>query len=365
MKDLTNREILIWLNALNISSRNIDKIMAQVPDLKTILTMKSSELYKLKGIRNNIIEKIIEYRKPDYIYGQISKLRENKIDAITILDKDYPESFYHIYDSPKVIYKKGSIEDGDKLAIGLVGSRRSTQYGQWATEKFVEELVKLDVTIISGLAMGIDAVAHRAALAAGGRTIAVLGNGFATMYPSRNKSLYKEIPQHGAIITEYPYDVPPLAYNFPQRNRLISGLALGVIVIEAQEKSGSLITAHHALEQGKEVFALPGNINSVFSRGTNKLIKDGAKILMDIDDIIEEIYELREKIKENKKEEIDYTALSSLEAKIMEIISEGPVHADIIAAKTGIDIATVSGILTILEIKGLIKELAGRSFVQI
>lgn len=365
MKDLTNREILIWLNNLGITSRNIDKIMAQIPDLKTIFIMKSSELYKLKGIRNNIIEKIIEYRKLDYIHRLISKLKENKIDTITILDKDYPESLYHIYDSPKVIYKKGKMLEEDKLAIGLVGSRRSTQYGQWATEKFVGELIKLDVTIISGLAMGIDAVAHRAALDAGGRTIAVLGNGFATVYPSRNRLLYEEIPKHGAIITEYPYEVPPLAYNFPQRNRLISGLALGVIVIEAQEKSGSLITAHHALEQGKEVFALPGNINSVFSRGTNKLIKDGAKILMDVEDIIEEIYELREKNKEKKKEEIDYTALSSLEAKILDIISEGPIHADIIAAKTGIDIATVSGILTILEIKGLIKELAGRNFVQI
>ncbi len=161
----------------------------------------------------------------------------------------------------------------------------------------------MNVTIVSGLALGIDSVAHKTALETGGRTIAILGNGLDTIYPKRNKSLYEEIPTNGAILTEYPLGTPPLAYNFPQRNRMISGLSLGIIVIEAKEKSGSLITAYHALEQGKEVFALPGNINSIFSRGTNKLIKDGAKILMDVEDIIEEIYELQQKVVEKKKKE--------------------------------------------------------------
>lgn len=362
MQNLTNREVLIWLNSLNISNKNIEKIMAQTPDLKQLLSLNTRYLYNLKGINTNIIEKIIENRNKNYINRLFTTLEKHNIDVITILDEDYPESLHHIYDSPKVLFKKGSIQEKDEISIGIVGSRKSTQYGQWATEKFVKELVKMDVTIVSGLALGIDSVAHKSALEAGGRTIAVLGNGLDTIYPKRNKSLYEEIPQNGAIITEYPLGTPPLAYNFPQRNRMISGLSLGVIVIEAKEKSGSLITAYHALEQGKEVFALPGNINSVFSKGTNKLIKDGAKILMDIEDIIEEIYVLQQKFREKKTEEIDYSGLSPLEIKILEIIKDGPIHGDFIAAKTGIDIATINGILTILELKGLIKELSGRNF---
>ena len=253
------------------------------------------------------------------------------------------------------------IED-DNLAIAIVGSRKSTSYGRWATEKFVEELLELDVTIVSGLALGIDSIAHKKALEGKGRTIAVLGNGLDIVYPKRNKDIYKEVPKNGALISEYFLGVPPLAYNFPQRNRIISGLSLGVIVIEAKEKSGSLITAHHALEQGKEVFALPGNINSIFSKGTNKLIKDGAKLIMNIDDIVEEVYELQEKLKNKKEKDIDYSQFSSLEIKVLENIKEGPVHSDSIALNTSLDISTVNSILTILELKGVIKEMTGGVF---
>lgn len=363
MKKLTSREVLIWLNSLNISNINIEKIMKQVTSLQDLFSMDRQEIYKLKGLRERVVEKIIKNRNKEYIYKLFNQLEKNNIHTITIFDKDYPESLEHIYNPPKVIFKKGTIVEEDKLAIGIVGSRESTQYGQWATEKFVKELVDLDVTIISGLAIGIDSIAHKTAIEFGGRTIAVLGNGLDIVYPKRNQALYESIPNTGAMITEYPLGTPPMAYNFPQRNRLISGLALGIIVIEAKEKSGSLITAYHALEQGKEVFALPGNINSIFSKGTNKLIKEGAKILMDIDDIVEEVYELQQKIKNKKKREVDYSALSSLEIDILKLIEEGPIHGDLIAARTGIDMATINGILTILELKGLIKELPGRNFV--
>ena len=362
MVELNNREVLIWLNNLNISNKNINLIMEQIPDLNQLLSLKEKDIYNLKGIKNDVLEKIIKNRNKTYIEVLFREIEENNIDVITILDKDYPEGLQYIYNRPEVIYKKGNILERDKMAIAIVGSRKSTQYGQWATEKFVEELVNMDITIVSGLALGIDSVAHKAALEAGGRTIGILGNGLDTVYPKRNKDLYEEIPRNGAILTEYPLGTPPLAYNFPQRNRIISGLSLGVIVMEAKEKSGSLITAYHGLEQGKEVFALPGNINSIFSRGTNKLIKDGAKLIMDVEDIIEEIYELQQKAIEKKKEEIDYSDLSPLEIEILEIIQEGPIHGDIIAVKTGMDISAINGILTILELKGLIKELAGRTF---
>ena len=168
--------------------------------------------------------------------------------------------------------------------------------------------------------------------------------------------------ENGAIISEFPLGIPPLPYNFPQRNRIISGLSLGVIVIEAQEKSGSLITAHHALEQGKEVFALPGNINSIYSGGINKLIKDGAIPLLDIEDIIEEVYELREKQKSKKVDSIDYSNLSETEIKVLELLKEGPLYIDIIAYRIGSDISTINSVLTILELKGIINELPGKLF---
>lgn len=362
MKKPTNREALIWLNSLSIGNKNIEKIMKQISDLSEIWSLNARSIYDLKGIKTKVKEKIINNRNEVYLNKLFAIIEKHDIDITTIFDVDYPKSLHYIYDSPKVLYRRGRLLDEDKFSMGIVGSRKATSYGKWATEKFVKELVKLDVTIVSGLALGIDSIAHKATLEEGGRTIAVLGNGLDTIYPKRNKLLYEEIPKSGAIVTEYTLGTPPLAYNFPQRNRMISGLSLGVIVIEAKEKSGSLITAHHALEQGKEVFALPGNINSIFSKGTNKLIKDGAKILMDIEDVIEEIYELQQKLKDKRTEEIDYSGLSPLEIDIIELIKDGPIHGDVIASNIGIDISTINSILTILELKGLIKELAGRTF---
>ncbi|NMB28175.1 MAG: DNA-protecting protein DprA [Tissierellia bacterium] len=336
--------------------------MEQVPQLTDIWTFSSSQIYNLKGIKPKIKEKMALNRNRDYIEKIFIDIDKHNINVITIFDKEYPRNLCHIYDSPKVLYTKGEIIEEDNLSIAVVGSRKATSYGKWATGKFVKELVKLDVTIVSGLALGIDGIAHKIALEENGRTIGVLGNGLDIVYPRRNKDIYEEIPNKGAIITEYFLGVPPLAYNFPQRNRIISGLSLGVIVIEAKERSGSLITAHHALEQGKEVFSLPGNINSIFSKGTNKLIKDGAKLIMDIDDIIEEVYELQKKIKIKKEKDIDYSELSSLEIKVLELIKEGPIHCDSIAFITGLDISTIYSVLTILELKGMIKELTGRTF---
>ncbi len=232
-----------------------------------------------------------------------NKLENLKIKTITIFDEDYPpSSLENIYGKPYVLYGKGGeILEEDSLSIGIVGSRKATSYGKWACEKFSKELVKMGVTIVSGLALGIDTVAHKTAIKEGGRTIAVLGNGIDIVYPKNNKELYADIINNGMILTEFPLKTPPLAYNFPQRNRIIAGLSLGIIVIEAKEKSGSLITAHLALDQGKDVFALPGNINSLYSKGTNKLIKDGARPLLDIEDIIEEISQLQVKISQDKK----------------------------------------------------------------
>lgn len=359
---MSKRDILIWLSSLSIGNKNIEKIYSQLEDLRNIWYMSVNNINKLDNISSKIKETIIKNRDEDYIKRVLNSLEEQNIEVITIYDENYPEDLKSIYDRPYVLYTKGSLIKDDKFALAVVGSRKSTSYGRWVTEKLVKELVGLGVTIVSGLALGIDSIAHRTALESNGRTIAVLGNGIDTVYPKRNKELYREIEAKGAIITEYYLGVSPLQFNFPQRNRIISGISLGVLIVEAQEKSGSLITAQHALEQGKEVFAVPGNINSIFSRGTNKLIKEGAKLVMDVEDILEEVYQLQERAKNVKKESIDYSNLSDAEIRVVDLIKEGPIHCDSIVLRTGMNISTVNSILTVLELKGIIKEIGGRVF---
>lgn len=359
---MTQRDVLIWLSSLGIGNSNIIKMSEYFYDLVELWEADSKQISLINNLSNEIKEKIINNRNKEYIKRLFATIDKQNINISTIYDENYPYGLRYIEDNPRVLYLKGSIKSEDRISIAIVGSRKATAYGKWACEKFAKELVDLGVTIISGLASGIDAVAHKTALDHGGRTIGILGNGIDVVYPKRNLSLYNEMIKSGGIISEFPLGTPPLAFNFPQRNRIISGLSLGVIVIEAQEKSGSLITAHHALEQGKDVFALPGNINSIFSGGTNKLIKDGAKPLLQIDDIIEEIYELKDKLISNKKSKIDYSNYSETEIKVIKILEEGPTHSDTIVYKAGIDIVTLNSILTILELKGSIKELSSGVF---
>lgn len=362
MNRFAEREILIWLNSLGITNKTIERLKGYFIDLREIMEVDKNILSKLKGINVNSLNKIVKNRNINYIEDLLNSLEKYKIKTITILDREYPNSLEYIYDKPYVLYGKGNMIEKDRLSIGMVGSRKATAYGKWACEKFTKELSNMGITIISGLAQGIDTVSHKTAIKEGGRTIAVLGNGIDKTYPKNNEKLYKEIPENGMILTEFPLGTPPMSYNFPQRNRIISGLSLGIIVIEAKEKSGSLITAHHGLEQGKSIFALPGNINSIYSGGTNKLIKDGARPLLDIDDILDEIRELQIKEYKNKKEDVDYSQLSNIEINIVNTLEEGPLHCDLISHKSGLDISSVISTLTILELKGIIKEISSRTF---
>lgn len=363
MLDICERDILIWLNSINIGNHNISKLIDGFPNLIDIWYSSKEKLETISRLNYPVVNKIIKNRNIDYLNKLLNTIKSNDIKVITVLDENYPKYLMNIDDKPNVLYMKGDILEEDNLAIAIVGSRKSTSYGKWAAEKFCKELVEMGITIISGLANGIDTVAHKTSLENGGRTIGVLGTGIDKTYPMRNKELYKDIAKNGAVITEFPLGTKPFAYNFPQRNRIISGLSLGIIVIEAQEKSGSLITASHASNQGKDVFALPGNINSLFSKGTNKLIRDGARPLLEVEDILEEIYELRQlksqKIVKTKVNEDDF---SDVEIKIINCIKDQPTHCDQIAYKTGINISELNSILTILELKGIIKELSGRVF---
>lgn len=367
MHNLQCRDIYIWLNNIGITNKNISKLEYHFDDIREILEIDNENLLSIKNIRSDSLHKIIKTKNKDFIYDMLSKLEEYNINSITVMDDDYPENLINIYDKPYVLYQKGDIIEKDELSIAIVGSRKATSYGMWACEKFTKELVNLGVTIVSGVALGIDTIAHKTAIKEGGRTIGVLGNGLDVYYPQKNETLYRDIWNNGSILTEFPLGTPPMPYNFPQRNRIITGLSLGLIVIEAKEKSGTSITAYHALEQGKDVFALPGNINSIYSEGTNKLIKDGAIPLLEVDDILNEIDRIKRNIfdKVSPKNTIDFTKLSDTECKIIEIIRQKPTHCDIISYRTGINISNVASILTILELKGLVEELDNRVFALV
>lgn len=282
--------------------------------------------------------------------------------TILIGDKDYPSSLKEIHNPPKQLYIKGEITNQDKVAIAIVGTREYSAYGKQVALDLSSKLAKLGITIISGLARGIDTFAHKAALEAGGRTIAVLGSGMdrKSFSPSCNYALGEEIAKNGAVITEYPEGTIGAIYTFPERNRIVSGLSLGVIVIEAPERSGALITANLALEQNKEVFAVPGNIYDRNSQGAHNLIKQGAKLVTCVKDVLEELnltHLLTEspktKIKpENKEEEIILSALSLQ-----------PTHIDDIIKITKLPTSIVNSALTILEIKNAVRNLGKNNYI--
>ncbi len=298
------------------------------------------------------------------------------IRKITIDDKEYPKNLRNIYNPPKELYVNGTLLEQDEMAVALVGSRRATHYGLEMCEKLAYELAARGVTIVSGMARGIDSAAHRGALRAKGRTIAVMGGGHNHIYPSENKKLYQEIAKTGAVITEYENDFEPLPRNFPARNRIISGLSLGVIIVEAAKNSGALITADFAAEQGRTVFAVPGKISSTTSSGTNYLIKDGARLVQSVDDVMEELNlaeitpvsgEDKDKIDERREKKTKayiYNSLTEDEKKVYKILSDEPIYIDDIFNKATLGPAEASKAILSLQLKSLIKELPGKQFVR-
>lgn len=356
------KNTLIWLNSLGVHSDILFKLTSYLGNISKIHNVDLVELNKNGLINSSTYNRI---RKSDYnsdIEQYLDTLKKQKIKVMTIFDDCFPKKLLEIPDIPYVLYYKGDFSDEDLNAIAIVGSRKATAYGKWAAEKFSKELVEMGITVVSGMAVGIDTVSHRTALEFGGRTIGVLGNGLDSIYPRTNKKLFEDTINNGALVSEFSLGTKPLPFHFPMRNRIISGLSLGVIVIEAKKKSGSLITAHHAASQGKDVFAIPGNINSLYSEGTNLLIKDGVKPLLDMDDILEEIHELQLLKTKNTSSEINDMDLSQTEKKVLNHLVEGPIHSDIIVLRSGLDIQTVISTLTILELKGIIKEMSSRIF---
>jgi DNA processing protein len=298
------------------------------------------------------------------------------IRTILINDAEYPEILKKIHSPPKILYINGSFKEDDDLAVAIVGSRRASRYGIEMSEKLGYDLALRGVTVVSGMARGVDSAAHRGALTAKGRTIAVMGSGHGHIYPPENKDLYRRIAESGAVISEFENDISPLPRNFPIRNRIISGLTLGIVVVEAAKNSGALITADFALEQGREVFAVPGKISSLTSEGTHELIKDGAKLVQSAEDIMEELSlreiepeagrerEIREENISKKTTKYVYNSLSCDERKVYKILSDEPLYIDDVVKGSGIELSKASKVLLAMELKRLIKELPGKQFVR-
>ncbi|MDI6800692.1 MAG: DNA-processing protein DprA [Thermodesulfovibrionales bacterium] len=366
---MPDNDLKYWL-ALSfikdIGPVTIKRLLSAFHSPQDIMKASFNELKDVEDVGKARAKRIKEFNAWDLIDTEIKKAEKHNINIITYSDKEYPEHLKQIIDAPTVLYTKGRFTKDDRYAIAIVGSRLMTEYGKRTAEKMAGEIASCGLTVVSGMARGIDTVSHENALKTGGRSIAVLGCGMDKPYPPENRKLFGALSQSGCVVSEFPIGTPPNKENFPKRNRLISGLSMGVLVIEATRESGSLITASYALEQGKEVFAIPGNLTSANSEGTNALIKKGAKLVQKIEDILEELSPQLKgllKIRENSlTRSMDGLEINEEEKAICNILGTEPKHIDIIAREIKMPSSRLSGLLLGLEIKGIVKQTEGKRF---
>lgn len=361
---MQNEPYLLALHSVHgLGSVRLKALLEYFKDPKLAWEAESKEILSL-GIPKNAVEALIQTRKKldPSIYAE--KIQKSGICWISVYDENYPPLLKEISDPPVILFYKGEILPQDSRAIAVVGTRKMTGYGRLVTEKLTRGLVSFGVTIVSGLARGVDSQAHKIAVAEKGRTLAVLGGGLNHIFPPENISLANQISQgFGAIISEFPPEHPSLPGNFPARNRIISGLSKAVLVTEAAQDSGSLITARCALEQGREVFAVPGPITSELSQGPASLIKQGACLVTSAEEIMEDLGWDRIKNNESRiKEEIPQ---SEMEKKILETLAHENKHIDEICRELNIAAALVSASLIKMEIYGLVKNLGGGNYLKI
>jgi DNA processing protein len=348
-------------------------LLARFQRIDNILNAPISELARTPNIGTTTAESISKFlHSPDRlkveadIERQFEHLEKLNASLITILDDGYPTRLKEIYDAPIYLFVRGSLTPQDARSLAVIGTRYPTDYGKNATKKFATAFARNGFTVISGLAIGIDSVAHRAALDAGGRTVAVLGNGIDTIYTDPKGSLYPRILEHGAIISEEWLGTAPIAENFPKRNRIISGLSLGVVIVESDLKGGAMITAKYAIEQNRDIFAIPGSIFSPKSNGTNALIRDSqAKLALSPDDIIAEYPHHRPEPQSLLEQLNQLPNLSADEQKIYALLSHEPTHIDTLAEHSGLDVSDVLILLFELEMKGVVRQLAGKMFQRL
>lgn len=365
-----NEDIGYWISFSKVNGLGPVKlysIFKYFNNIKDAWNADLEEFVNIDNITQNNIEQIREARfniNPD---KEIDLLDKENIKAITLIDEDYPYLLKQMHDPPFVIYYKGTF-DKDKIdkCIGMVGTRKPSYSGKKTAFNLSFELAQNNITVVSGLAAGIDTESHKGALKAdNGYTIAVLASGVDHIYPVSNKNLYYEIINKGMVLSEYPPLTLPETWRFPARNRIISGLSKGVVIVEAAEKSGALITSDFALEQGKEVFAVPGDINNSMSKGPNNLLKQGANVITEVNDIISCFNWGTESITKTTNQNIDILNLSETEKKIYMSLDNNPQHIDALISKIELPLSEISSNLIMLEIKQLIKQLPGKLFVKV
>jgi DNA processing protein len=362
----TERDAWLALGLIpEVGAATFYRLVRGLGSAEAVLRAKAGALEQVPGISQQVARAIVSFPWQDALDRELRVIETRGLGLIRFGDEGYPELLAAIHSPPPILYVRGTIEPEDRVAVAIVGSRQASQYGSAMAEQISGELAERGVTIVSGMARGIDAAAHRSALRAAGRTIAVLGCGLGVTYPPEHAELADQIAEQGALISEFPIFTPPKPGHFPQRNRIISGLARGIVVIEAGLKSGAMITANYALEQGREVFAVPGQVTSRSSRGCHQLIKAGAKLTEGWEDILEEI-ELQ--MTPGSQVVRDPTpvsrSLAQEEILIIDAMEAGPMQIDDLIGRTQLPAGQMASLLLSLMLKGMIEELPGKSFAK-
>lgn len=360
MDDRERSHWLAFARVPRIGRVRVSQLEAHFGALERAWTASPGEL-KAAGLDSAAVNATVEAHATVAPAAELEQLQRHGVQALTWHDDAYPRQLREIYDRPPVLFVKGALTPADDWAVAVVGTRRVTVYGRQVAEEMARGLALNRVTVVSGLARGVDAIAHRAALEAGGRTIAVLACGLDVIYPPEHKKLAAEIAAQGALISDYPLGTQPRSEYFPRRNRILSGLSLGVLVVEGDVKSGALITAREALEQNREVFAVPGSIYAPNSRGTNKLIRESAaKLTLDVGDILTE---LNLTAAAHQIEMTELLPADETESALLRCLTAQPTHIDEVRRESGLPIATVTSTLAMLELKGLVRQVGRMNYV--
>lgn len=362
---MDERELRSWLrlSRLEISPRATAALIERFGGPEAVFDAPESELQSVERLTDKGIAKVLG-PAPAAIDRDLKLIEEGGIAVIPLNSPDYPASLKQIYDPPILLYVKGSLVESDKLAIAIVGSRKASVYGKSIAERIAMDLARRGLTIVSGGARGIDTAAHKGALAAGGRTIVFLGCGIDVSYPAENKNLFEAVAESGAVVSEFPLGANPEPWRFPPRNRLISGMSMGVLVCQSPQASGALITAGYAAEQGKDTYAVPGNVDDERNWGCHKLIQDGALLVQDASDILRELGLDGSEDDAHRQMTLPVESLNEQERDIAALLSLEPMLVDEIIEKTGLPAPMVSGTLTILEMKNVVRRVPGNAYVR-
>jgi DNA processing protein len=351
-----------------VGPRTRTALLERFGSAEGVLAAAASELRLIPGVGAKLCQRILAARDEIDAEAELALCSKHRIDLLTPDDDAYPRGLREIHDPPGLLFVRGEVRPADALSVAVVGTRRPTPYGLRIAERLAGGLAHAGLTVVSGLARGIDASAHRGALNAGGRTLAVLGSGVLNVYPPEHVKFAAAVAERGAVISELPPRAAPLAGAFPQRNRIITGLSLGLIVVEAAERSGALISARHAMEQGREVFAVPGPVDSPASRGCHRLLRDGARLVESVEDVLDELGPLVEATPTEDGRTVHHPAeltLNEPEKQVLDAIEIQPTSIDQVVAASGLPVPQVLATLSVLEMRRLVRRISGTLVVRL